>query len=112
MTFSTIPDRTSAHTVTSAGQPLPPHTPSPYSGPLPGPGGPQQRPLDPVKLAAEFEMRLTHQGHSPGSGYRRADLAHVMRMALAVLDIPATDDPLAGSRIVARRVAALAGGVR
>jgi hypothetical protein len=70
------------------------------------------QPLDPVKLAAELEMRLTHQGHSPGPGYRRAELAHVMRMALAALDIPAADDPLAGSRRVAQRVAALAGEVR
>jgi hypothetical protein len=68
--------------------------------------------VDPRHLAAEIEVRLTHQGHSPGPGYRRATAVNAVRQLLAAMDIPATRDPLAESRRVAARVAALAGGAR
>lgn len=117
MTVQRVPEasRSDERAVTAATHPAP--MPSPYPGPFPppGPGGPSQRPIDPVTLAAEWEVRLTHQGSPPGPGYRRAALVDVARLALAALDIPSVEDSgdhLAETRRAVRRVRALAGGAR
>lgn len=94
MTFQTVPDtgRSDTTAVTAA-----------------------TRAVDPVNLAAELMVRLKDQGSPPGLGYRQAALVDVMRLALAALDIPSTEDtgnPLAETRRVVRRVRVLAGGSR
>lgn len=73
------------------------------------------RAVDPVHLAAELLVRLREQGSPPGLGYRQAALVDVMRLALAALDVPSTEDsgnPLAETRRAVQRVQVLAGGVR
>ncbi|MCW6003951.1 hypothetical protein K1W54_05045 [Micromonospora sp. CPCC 205371] len=59
-----------------------------------------------------MRIRLKDQGSAPG--LRADDMAVIraVRALLAAWDIPELDDPLAISRLVARRSVALAGGVR
>lgn len=110
MTISTISDTASTHSVTSAGQPLPPHTPSPYPGPLPGPGGPQQAPIEACSGNAQV-------AHRPGRDVTIDVGAHmVITSEAAAQDLYRCLDqifgPLAETRRAVARSVALAGDVR